>query len=69
MKKFLMGMIKDGSNNISSMRITLILTIVFFFGNWIFALATSGAFAPSWELVVFVIFIVTGKVIQKFGEQ
>lgn len=60
--------IKDDKGNISSIRIVMVITILFFFANWIYSVITSGEFKPSWELITFVVFMVTGKVIQKFGE-
>lgn len=69
MIKKLLQIIQDDNKNISSVRIVMILSVCFFFSNWIYALIINGEFRPSWELIVFVVFMVCGKVIQKFGEE
>jgi hypothetical protein len=65
MKKIFM----DKNGDISSMRIVMILSIIFFFCNWLYAVVASGSFNPSVELTGFVTVAIMGKAVQKFGER
>lgn len=65
MKKIFM----DEKGQISSMRIVMILSIIFFFSNWLYAVIVTGNFSPSVELTGFVTATILGKAVQKFGER
>jgi len=59
---------QDEKGQYSSARFALILTMFFFFCQWIYELIKKGSFAPSWELISLFCFVVLGKTLQKFAE-
>jgi len=59
----------DEKGELSSMRVVMILSIVFFFSNWLYSVIATGSFSPSVELTGFVTATILGKAVQKFGER
>lgn len=58
----------DSDGMLSSTRLVMVISVVFFFANWAYSVITTGEFNPSPELTGFVTFTVFGKVIQSFSE-
>lgn len=59
---------EDSTGALSSTRLVLILTAIFFFGNWLYALIRIGEFKPSIELITFVSATLATKAVQTFTE-